>query len=156
MGSAMLLHSVELAAIVGNLLSHRQDLIVRVETLKRHPTINKLISCQMCPTCILYLDLQKETLLVTWLEVILSLTRRALSAAHDWLVISITSSVTCMLVREGCQKIIKARIVFFRIKMITTNFLFWKWTIDARNKFYTWSHLKIFLFASVIWLKFFL
>ena len=65
MGSAMLLHSVELAAIVGNLLSHRQDLNVRVETLKRHPTINKLISCQMCPTCILYLDLQKETILVT-------------------------------------------------------------------------------------------
>ena len=33
---------------------------------------------------------------------------------------------------------------------VTPNFLFWEWTIDARNKFYTWSHLKIFLFASVI------
>ena len=37
-------------------------------------------------------------------------------------------------------------LVFFRIKKMTPNFLFWEWTIDARNKFYTWSHQ----FASVI------
>ena len=36
----------------------------------------------------------------------------------------------------------------------TPNFLFWEWTIDARNKFYTWSHLKIFIFDSVIFVHF--
>ena len=41
-------------------------------------------------------------------------------------------------------------LVFLRIKKMTPNFLFWEWTIDARNKFYTWSHQQIFLFASVI------
>ena len=29
-----------------------------------------------------------------------------------------------------------------------------KWTIDAWNKFYTWSHPKIFIFASVISVSF--
>ena len=31
---------------------------------------------------------------------------------------------------------------------------FLKWTIDAWNKFYTWSHPKIFIFASVISVSF--
>ena len=38
----------------------------------------------------------------------------------------------------------------FTNKKITPTFLFWKWTIDAGNKFYTWSHQQISLFASVI------
>ena len=65
------------------------------------------------------------------------------------------------LVREGCQKNSCEKsgllpnlprppgVIFLRIKK-TPNFLFWEWTIDERNKFYTWSHQKIFLFASVI------
>ena len=32
----------------------------------------------------------------------------------------------------------------------STQFFFWKWTIDAWHKFYTWYHLKIFIFASVV------
>ena len=41
-------------------------------------------------------------------------------------------------------------LVFLRIKKITPNFLFWKWTIYERSKLYTWPHQQIFLFASVI------
>ena len=35
-------------------------------------------------------------------------------------------------------------------KKKNTIIFFWKWTIDAWNKFYTWSHLNIFIIASVI------
>ena len=39
---------------------------------------------------------------------------------------------------------------FFTNKKLTHNFFGGKWTIDAWNKCYTWSHLKIFIFATVI------
>ena len=42
----------------------------------------------------------------------------------------------------------------FTNKKMTPNFLFWEWAIDARNKFYTWSHQKIFRFDSVILVHF--
>ena len=35
-------------------------------------------------------------------------------------------------------------LVFLRIKKMTHNFLFWEWTIDGRNKFYTWFHQEYF------------
>ena len=38
----------------------------------------------------------------------------------------------------------------FMNKKKTPIFFFWEWTIDAWNKFYTWSQQKIFLFSSVI------
>ena len=40
-------------------------------------------------------------------------------------------------------------LAFLRMKNWPIIF-FWKWTIDVWKKIYTWSHLKIFLFASVI------
>ena len=42
----------------------------------------------------------------------------------------------------------------FGVLKLTHNFLGGKWTIDALNKCYTWSHLKIFIFASVISVSF--
>ena len=42
------------------------------------------------------------------------------------------------------------RFVFLREKNWPIFFFLRKWTIDALNKFYTWSHLKIFIFAYVI------
>ena len=45
-------------------------------------------------------------------------------------------------------------LVFLRIKKWPLIFFSWEWTIDARNKFYTWSHLKIFIFDSVIFVHF--
>ena len=64
------------------------------------------------------------------------------------------AEVTCFIiiqmgylcVREG----FKEGWLFLRIKKLTHNFFLGKRTIDAWNKFYTGSQLKIFIFAFVI------
>ena len=60
--------------------------------------------------------------------------------------------------REGFRKKFRKSMIFCQTSLGPP--LFWsflrKWTIDEWNKFYTWSHPKIFIFASVsvyIWPK---